>query len=107
MEQAAEPTDTILVVDDQTPVRQTMQEWLEGAHLGCRILTAASAPEALGLAEEQVIDLAVLDWNLETGSSGLELLRDLRVFHPDVVAILVTAYANRATPLDAMRMGVR
>jgi ActR/RegA family two-component response regulator len=107
MERAAEPMDTILVVDDQTPVRQTMQEWLEGAHLGCRILTAGSAPEALSLAEKQVIDLAVLDWNLEASGNGLQLLRDLRVFHPDVVAILVTGYANRATPLDAMRMGVR
>jgi ActR/RegA family two-component response regulator len=103
----AEPTDTILVVDDQTPVRQTMQEWLGGAHLGCRILTAGSAEEALELAENHVIDLAVLDWNLEASGNGLQLLRDLRVFHPDVVAILVTGYANLATPLDAMRMGVR
>jgi CheY-like chemotaxis protein len=37
----------------------------------------------------------------------LHLLQDLVVFHPTIVAILVTGYANQATPLDAMRMGVR
>src|SRR5207253_2788166 len=52
-------------------------------------------------------DLAIVDWNLETGDNGLELLQDLYAFNPDVVAILVTGYAAEATPLDAMRMGVR
>jgi hypothetical protein len=37
----------------------------------------------------------------------LQLLEDLCVFSPDVVAILVTGYAHQATPLTAMRMGVR
>src|SRR6185312_7387458 len=34
-------------------------------------------------------------------------LEDLSVFQPDIVAILVTGYAHQATPLDALRMGVR
>ena len=53
------------------------------------------------------IDLAVLDWNLGSGSDGLRLLEDLVEFRPDVVAILVTGFAHQATPLDALRMGVR
>ncbi|MBX9623754.1 MAG: transcriptional regulator, partial [Gemmataceae bacterium] len=53
------------------------------------------------------IDLAVLDWNLGSGSDGLRLLEDLVLFHPDIVAILVTGFAHQATPLDALRMGVR
>src|SRR6185436_7301232 len=51
--------------------------------------------------------LAVLDWNLGAGNDGLQLLEDLYVFHPDVVAIMITGFAHQATPLDAMRMGVR
>jgi two-component system, NtrC family, nitrogen regulation response regulator NtrX len=54
-----------------------------------------------------LIDLAILDWNLEAGDNGLELLQDLYAFNPEIVAILVTGYAAEATPLDAMRMGVR
>jgi two-component system, NtrC family, nitrogen regulation response regulator NtrX len=103
----SDSTDTILVVDDVVSVRDTFREWLESASLGCRIVSAADAESALALANQHLIDLAILDWNLETGDNGLELLQDLYAFNPDVVAILVTGYAAEATPLEAMRMGVR
>jgi ActR/RegA family two-component response regulator len=103
----SDATETILIVDDVASVRDTFREWLEGANLECRILTAPDAESALALANQHLVDLAVLDWNLETGDNGLELLQDLYAFNPDVVAILVTGYAAEATPLDAMRMGVR
>src|SRR5438552_8397804 len=99
--------ETILIVDDEESVRRTFREWLEGAGLGCRILSAADAEQALVLANQQPIDLAILDWNLGAGNDGLQLLEDLCLFHPDVVAILVTGYAHQATPLDALRLGVR
>src|SRR5262249_8203432 len=62
---------------------------------------------ALVFADKHPVDLAVLDWNLGTGSDGLRLLEDLVEFHPDLVAILVTGFAHQATPLEALRMGVR
>jgi ActR/RegA family two-component response regulator len=107
MAEQLEPAETILVVDDEDSVRRTFLEWLDGARLGSRLLAAADAEEALRQANQHLIDLAILDWNLGAGDNGLQLLQDLREFNPDVVAIMVTAYANRATPLDAMRMGVR
>lgn len=99
--------ETILIVDDEESVRQTFREWLAGANLGCTIFTAGDAESALQIANQQIVDLAILDWNLGAGDDGLHLLQDLIVFHPDIVSILVTGYANQATPLDAMRMGVR
>jgi ActR/RegA family two-component response regulator len=99
--------ETVLIVDDEEPVRKTFREWLEGADLGCRILTAADAESALVQANQQSIDLAILDWNLGAGNDGLQLLEDLALFNPDVVAIMITGFAHQATPLDAMRMGVR
>lgn len=107
MAEAAITTESILLVDDEEPVRRTFREWLEGADLGCRVLAAADAEQALRLANQQPIDLAILDWNLGAGDDGLQLLQDLFAFHPDIIAILATGYANQATPLDAMRMGVR
>src|SRR6516225_2304814 len=99
--------ETVLIVDDEQSVRKTFQEWLEGAGLGCRILTVADAETALVQANQHTVDLAILDWNLGAGNDGLQLLEDLYVFNPDVVAIIVTGFAHQATPLDAMRMGVR
>src|SRR5438552_6713822 len=105
------PTDdaveTILIVDDEESVRKTFREWLEGAGLNCRILAAADAEAALVLANQHTTDLAILDWNLGAGNDGLRLLEDLYLFNPDVVAIMITGFAHQATPLDAMRMGVR
>ena len=99
--------ETVLIVDDEEPVRRTFREWLEGADLHCSILTAADAESALLQANRQIIDLAILDWNLGAGNDGLQLLEDLAVFNPEVVAIMITGFAHQATPLDAMRMGVR
>src|ERR1700758_2850561 len=99
--------ETVLIVDDEEPVRRTFREWLEGANLGCEILTAADAEAALLQANRHNIDLAILDWNLGAGNDGLHLLEDLYLFNPDVAAIMITGFAHQATPLDAMRMGVR
>lgn len=100
-------TETVLIVDDEEPVRKTFREWLEGAGLDCLILSAADAEAALVQANQHTIDLAILDWNLGAGNDGLQLLEDLFLFNPDVVAIMITGFAHQATPLDAMRMGVR
>src|SRR5829696_346130 len=99
-------TETVLIVDDEDGVRRTFQEWL-AALPDVTVLAAADAGSALRLANDHPVDLAVLDWNLGSGSDGLRLLEDLAEFRPDVVAILVTGFANQATPLDALRMGVR
>jgi ActR/RegA family two-component response regulator len=107
MSQAAPAVETVLIVDDEEPVRQTFREWLEQAGFGCTLLSAADAEAALVLANQHTIDLAILDWNLGAGNDGLQLLEDLFLFNPDVVAIMVTGFAHQATPLDAMRMGVR
>src|SRR5438874_213188 len=100
-------TDVVLIVDDEEPVRRTFREWLEGAHLELEILTAADAEAALTIANDRPIDLAILDWNLGAGNDGLQLLEDLYLFNADIVAIMITGYAHQATPLAAMRMGVR
>lgn len=100
-------TDTVLIVDDEESVRRTFQEWLTAALPGASVFAVGDAESALRVANENAVDLAVLDWNLGSGSDGLRLLEDLVEFRPDVVAILVTGFAHQATPLDALRMGVR
>jgi two-component system, NtrC family, nitrogen regulation response regulator NtrX len=99
--------ETILIVDDEESVRRTFQDWLQTSGLGCAVRAVADAESALMLANQHPIDLAILDWNLGSGSDGLQLLEDLVEFHPDIVAILVTGFAHQATPLEALRMGVR
>ncbi|MEY4947392.1 MAG: hypothetical protein RIR22_2093 [Planctomycetota bacterium] len=100
-------TDNILLVEDEPGVLQTFVEWLQSSGFDIKVYQARDAETALKIAAEFEIDLAILDWNLGTGLNGLDLLEDLFVFQPNIVAILVTGYANQATPLHAMRIGVR
>jgi len=99
--------DNILLVEDEPGVLQTFAEWLQSSGFGVDIYQARDAETALKIAAEFQVDLAILDWNLGTGLNGLDLLEDLFVFQPDIAAILVTGFANQATPLHAMRIGVR
>jgi ActR/RegA family two-component response regulator len=99
--------DTILIVDDEESVRRTFQDWLRDSTRPVEVFVAADAESALLIANERTIDLAILDWNLGTGSDGLQLLEDLVEFQPEIIAILVTGFASQATPLAALRMGVR
>lgn len=107
MAPAAETADVVLIVDDEESVRRTVRDWLTHSELRVRVLSAADPEEALRLANAQPIDLAILDWNLGAGLNGLELLQDLYDFNSNIIAIMITAYADQATPLDAMRCGVR
>ncbi len=100
-------SETILVVDDEESVRRTFVEWLATLGPEVQVYTAADAATALHLANQTPIDLAILDWNLGSGTNGLQLLEDLAEFQPDITAILVTGFADQATPLDALRLGVR
>src|SRR5688572_4658189 len=104
---AMAPVETVLVVDDEETVRRTFRDWLVEADLGIEVLTAPDAETALAVAHERPMDLPILACNLGAGNHGLQLLEDLYLFNADIVAIMITGYAAQATPLAAMRMGIR
>ena len=66
---------TILAVDDERHMLHLIQHTL--AKTGCRIVGAGSGEEALQVASETRIDLAVIDVMLP-GIDGFETLRSLR-----------------------------
>ena len=72
-------TETVLIVDDEEPVRRTFQEWLAGGGLNCRVLAAADAEEALVLANQHPIDLAVpflptpASWRVGTARASMRM----------------------------------
>lgn len=93
--QAPRPGITVLLVDDDTLVRHRLVVLLET--LGYRVLEAASAEEALDLAErsEQRIDLLLTDVFMP-GLDGFELAVRLRRFLPGARALVMTGYAHDA-----------
>lgn len=91
-----------LVVDDEEGMRCFLQRSLAGRCSA--VVSAGSVEEAEHYLEGQYFDLVILDIALP-GKSGVEWLHELRErgFSGDVV--LITAYADMDTAIDALRAG--
>ena len=92
----------VLVVDDEAGVRNFLERALRAR--GCRVDVAGSSEEGAERLREHHFDAIVLDIALP-GRSGMEWLRSLRNqgFAGDV--ILITAFADIETAIDALRAG--
>ncbi len=92
----------ILVVDDEATQRQTVGSILEG--WGHEVLEAATGDQALDLVRSHAVDLVLTDMRMP-GMSGLDLLRQCRQMRPDIAVVLMTAFGNIETAVEAMRDG--
>ncbi|MBN1916319.1 MAG: response regulator, partial [Verrucomicrobia bacterium] len=93
---------TILIVDDEQSMLEVLSEML--AREGYTVQATSEAAKAVALVEHGRIDLVISDLRMEP-MDGLELLRRLRRVDPEVVVIVMTAYATYETAVEAMREG--
>jgi len=81
----------ILVVDDDDDIRSNVKDILED--LGYRTDTAHDGPSALELVKKGSYDVALLDFKMP-GMDGATLYKEIKKIRPEIVAIMVTAYAG-------------
>src|SRR5258708_26964454 len=72
---------------------------------GYEVMEAPAAEIALHIFEKEKIDLAILDLNLTSGGSGLDLLPKMRELDPEVMGINVTAHASVESAVAALHHG--
>ncbi len=92
----------ILVVDDQDSIRHFVSRTLEDA--GYSVVTTGSVREGREAFERTLPDVAVLDLKLPDGT-GIELLREIKRVQPEVSVILMTAFGELETAVEAMSAG--
>ncbi|MBI4734702.1 MAG: response regulator [candidate division NC10 bacterium] len=92
----------ILVVDDDGEMRALLVDVLGGE--GYDVIEAANGAEALIRLRADPFAAIVLDKNMP-GLSGLDLLPGLRVICPETPVILITAFGDVATYMEAMEKG--
>jgi len=92
----------ILVVDDEKNIRHTLRVCLEA--MDADVTEAGSAQAALEAIGRGAFDIVFLDLRLGT-QSGLDLIPQLLAENPNVVVIVVTAYATVETAVEAIRRG--
>ncbi|MFL0800262.1 MAG: phosphate regulon transcriptional regulator PhoB [Agarilytica sp.] len=98
------PDKTILVVDDEAPIRDMLRVALEMAEY--TVLEAGDAQEAHSLIVDTPPDLILLDWMLP-GTSGIELARRLKRndVTEDIPIIMLTAKGEEDNKIQGLDVG--
>lgn len=99
-----EDVKRILVVDDEEPIRQLMEEML--SILGYHAITCESGVQALTKVQEQRPDMVFLDLFLPD-ENGLNILPALLKNIPDLPVVILTGVPSLETAQEAMRRGAR
>ena len=92
----------ILVVDDQDSIRHFVSRALEDE--GYSVQVTGSVRETRQILDHDMPDVAILDLKLPDGT-GLELLREIKRVQPEVAVILMTAFGELETAVEAMSAG--
>ncbi|MBA3018010.1 MAG: sigma-54-dependent Fis family transcriptional regulator, partial [Desulfobacteraceae bacterium] len=94
--------ENILIVDDDKNMLEVLSLRLEAE--GYKVTAAAGAEDALKMAKDELLDLALVDLKL-AGKDGIELMQDLRRITPEMPVIILTAYGTIETAVEAMKQG--
>lgn len=97
---------TILVVDDDLAIRTSLMLILE--HEGYAVTLAANPAEAMAAVRAAEPSLILLDMNFSratSGNEGLTLLRQIRIFRPEVPVVLMTAWGSIPLAVEGMKAG--
>jgi len=92
----------VLIIEDDEGFRTTLALALK--RRGCDVLQAASKYEALGMAENEIIDGIVLDMRLGA-VDGMLLIPELLRHQPQARLIILTGYGSIPSALEAVRLG--
>jgi len=93
---------TVLIIDDEAAIRESLQLLLEDD--GYQVVNAQDGEEGLTLLDTQAVDLVLLDFQLPD-RNGLEILKDIRERDPEMSVIMITAYGTPENAVAAIQGG--
>ena len=98
----------LLIVDDDVAIRTSLSLLLKRE--GFSVQGAASPEETLAILQEEVPELIILDLNfsIETsGNEGMNLLKEIRAYSPEIPVILITGWGTIDLAVQGMKLGAR
>ena len=92
----------VLIVDEDPAVRSACCEIASSR--GFLPFGIDNLPEARNLLRGNSIDILLLDLK-SPGGDGLELLEEVKLLHPEIAVVVITAFATVSSAVEAMRTG--
>jgi DNA-binding NtrC family response regulator len=92
----------ILVVDDESIVRESLHDWLDS--VGYNVLIAESGEEALPIIKQKKIKIMLTDLFMP-GMDGIELMKKAREIDPSISSVIITAHGTIQTAITAIKEG--
>jgi response regulator RpfG family c-di-GMP phosphodiesterase len=92
---------TILLVDDEPDILESLAALLERAQQGIRVRTASSGAAALDVLRSETVDLILTDDKMP-GMNGLEFLEEAAHIAPGTPRILITAFPDLDVAIRAI-----
>lgn len=95
-------SEKVLLIDDEVEFLEALSERMEIR--GMNVKTAASADSAVAALDDSGYDAIVLDLQMPD-MDGIEMLKAIKVRHPDMQVILLTGHATVEAGIQAMKLG--
>jgi two-component system, NtrC family, response regulator AtoC len=92
----------VLVIDDEASIRESLEMFLR--EKGLSVLSAGTGADGVAAWQEYQPQVIILDIRLPD-TSGLEILKEITAHDSDVKVIMITAYHDMETTIEAMRNG--
>ncbi|CAG0899680.1 unnamed protein product [Cyprideis torosa] len=92
----------VLVIDDEPDITELLEMTL--ARMNLEASSAHNQQEALALLSQQKFDLCLTDMRLPDGS-GLDIVRHIQQYQPDLPVAVITAHGNMEDAVEALKSG--
>ncbi|HEY8399956.1 MAG TPA: response regulator transcription factor [Cytophagaceae bacterium] len=94
----------ILIGDDHVLIREGLKKVLKSEKDMSVVAEAENASDVLKFVQEKQLDIVVLDITMP-GRSGLDILKELKKFHPKLPVLVLSMHAEERYAVRALKAG--
>jgi DNA-binding NtrC family response regulator len=94
---------TILVVDDEKSVRDSIRMILEYEKFS--VIFAETGAKGVAAFQENTVDAVFLDIKMPPGKDGIEVLKELKQLNPEIPVIMISGHGTFETAVEATKLG--
>jgi two-component system nitrogen regulation response regulator NtrX len=93
---------SILIIDDERPIRSTLKDILEYEKI--KISEAEDGPKGIALFKKQEFDAVLCDIKMP-GMDGIEVLEQIQAINPDIPVIMISGHGTIETAVESLKKG--